>query len=198
MNYVKISATGTSHSKEFYVGLAKYLAEHKIYFDFSAVFSKEEPLGFDKETMVAMQEVAGEYYHAHSLSECGTKRTCSARGYGPFYGAPNPSVDLTDALNNFNEYVNSQAVQARRGTDIKVYGTDPTMRLSCSIHQNVDYPTLELVCGNPEMMIPLTRATARAMKSDFWMTYVAHEWYADTKTFDPLKTLGRRDTAGEK
>lgn len=187
MNYVKISTCDTAYSKEFYVTLAKYLADHKIYFDFSPVLWREDPFGFDEETLVAMKEVAGEYYRAHSIGELGTKFSCAAKGYGNTHGPENSLDDLLESQKAFDEYVNSNAAIGSAGGKIKVYNNDPTMRLSCAIHQNFDFPALELVCGNPEMMVPLVRATARAMKSDEWMTYVAHEWYAGTKTLDPLK-----------
>lgn len=187
MNYVKISTRGIDYGKEFYVNLAKYLADHKIYFDCSAVFSYENPLGFDEETALAMKEVAGEYYHAHSIPELGTKFTCAARGYGSFSGAESLADDLLESQKNFDNYVNATAEKASLGGKFKVYNNDATMRLSCAIHQNLDIPAMELVPGNPEMMIPLLRATAKAMNSDFWMTYIAHEWYAGTKTLDPLK-----------
>ena len=187
MNYVKISASGTSYGKDFYVSLAKYLAEHKIYFDFSAVFSCESPLGFDEDTMEAMKEVAGEYYRANNIGEMGTKRACAARGYGDHFGPLNPSNDLLESRKKYDDYVNEAAKKATFDGKVMTYNTEPTMLLSCSINQNVDFPCLELVCGNPEMMVPLLRATARAMNSDSWMTYVAHEWYAGIKSLDPLK-----------
>ncbi len=187
MNYVEISACNTDYGKDFYVELARFLAENKIYFDFNYFFWMDSPLGFDEETCQAMKEVAGEYYRAHAIPELGTKFSCAAKGFLGDYVVKNNSSDLLASQKHYDAYVNKIVARANMGGKVQTYVIEPTMRVSCAINQDIDFPCVELACGNPEVMLPLARSTARAMNTDSWMVYIAHEWYGGTKTLDPLK-----------
>ena len=46
---------------------------------------------------------------------------------------------------------------------------------------------LELMCGNPEILVSSIRGTARAFNSKIWGTYIAHEWYGGLRHDDILK-----------
>lgn len=187
MNYVEISACNTDYGKDFYVELARTLAENEIYFDFNYFFWLDSPVGFDAETCQAMKDVAGKYYRAHAIPELGTKFSCAAKGFVNAYCVTNDAEDLKQSQKQYDDYVNKIVAQANMGGKVKTYVIEPTMRVSCAIHQDIDFPCVELACGNPEVMLPLTRATARAMNTDSWMVYIANEWYGGTKNLDPLK-----------
>lgn len=187
MNYASISACNTDYGKEFYVELARLLAEHKIYFDFNYFFWMDSPVGFDEETCQAMKDVAGEYYRAHAIPELGTKFSCAARGFKSDFVVPNKADDLQISQKQYDDYVNKIIARAQMGGRVKAYVIEPTMRVSCALHQDIDFPCVEHACGNPEIMLPLVRATARAMDTDQWMVYIANEWYGGTKNMDPLK-----------
>lgn len=195
MNYVKISA-GTyrpdgefgEKDREFFVGLAKYLADHEIYFDLSFLHHNKLPLGVDQQTYEQMRQVAGKYYRAHSLSELGTKFGCAASGYGAISGKPNEAKDMGTAMESFVEYVRDINERGSMHGEVPTFCVDATMLLAYSSFMDLSIVGMELVCGNPELMLPLERACARATGKDAdWGTYVAHEWYAGTKTLDTLK-----------
>ena len=48
-------------------------------------------------------------------------------------------------------------------------------------------PVLETMPGNPEIMVPLVRGTAKAHNKERYMTYIAHECYGGLRWEDPLK-----------
>lgn len=187
MNYIKFSAAGTDFGRQYFLDMARFLADNEIYFDMSYIFGKERPCGFDEETMDEMLQIAGKYYRAHSLAELGTKFGCAGSKYGKIHGRANESENMEDAKAAFDKYVDELIEKASFGGKIGVYITDATALISYSSFHNVLHPMLETACGNPEVMIPLTRACARATKSPMWCTYIAHEWYAGTRTLDPLK-----------
>lgn len=189
MNYISYGGHGSNFGKEFYINLAHYLVEHEIYADFYYhVLNNVSHSGFDDdETFKEVRKIMGKYYMVNRVGELGTKACATAKGYGPIYGKQNTSDDLNVARENFNAYVRDWIGQASRGGQVPVVADDSTNFLTYVNDNGTAYPELELCNGNPEIMIPLIRANAKALNKDFWSTYVAHEWYAGTRTLDPLK-----------
>ena len=188
MNHIEFCGTGSDLGRDFFLELAKELADNGIYTDFGFHFLKpEDPLGFDMETFKDMKNILGKYFLSNHVAELGTKFGATATGYGVDHGRPNYTNDMKLAKEEFDTYCQERLGAANWDGQTPVVNIDSTNLLSFCNYNGTGYPVLEMCNGNPEVMVPLVRATARALNKDFWATYVAYEWYAGTKTLDPLK-----------
>ena len=190
MNYAEFSCPGTDFGKAFYEELADLLVENEIYMQFGChVIKDENPTGFDDETAQMLKEKMGKYMRPVHLAELGTKFAATASGYMQYvgHGIPAKSKDLQECVENFKAYCREKHAKGSLGGKFGVTNVDSTQLISYANYTDAEHPTVEMCNGNPEIMAPLTRAVARALGKDFWATYIAHEWYAGTKTLDPLK-----------
>lgn len=198
MNHVKFSMgsyKGPKPDPELIIELAEYMAKNKVYFQFQYYAGRgkqrfihggkhHDPLGYDKETARRIQEVAGEYYMGNMIGEVGTEFCCVGSKYHPNSCTYD---NMRDASMRY-EYIGRHVLK-----DTSMDGTVPACALEQTNimnyieRQGAWYPCLETLVGNPEMMIPVTRGTAKVINAPFFGTYVAHEWYGGTRQLDPLK-----------
>ena len=182
MNYVAFSVNPKANVKaEDFEKWAKYLAENKIYFSFS---SADGTMKFDKVTGLKMKEIAGEYYLMNAASEIGTVLGCCGKDYGR---KEKEISSLSEGKQNLKEAVRAALEKASFGGALPASVDEATGLLPYVAECGVAFPQLETMCGNPEIMIPMLRGTAKAIKSNMFATYIAHEWYAGTRNFDILK-----------
>jgi len=88
LNFVTIRPGYKQNRKQvpqhYFIEWAKYLAEHKIYFIFLYTV-QHAPDGresqFDAETILKMQEIAGEYFIGDMIGEVGSSMACKFAGY---------------------------------------------------------------------------------------------------------------------
>ncbi len=187
MNYVEIDLGKSSRPAEDYVlELAKFLAENKVYFVFNTA-RKDVSVGFDSDFAEKIKEVSGEYYLANEFGEVGTRFSCKGSAYGkePF---ETNADSMTEGKRHLTDKIKEIADLASNGKTAKIAATEPTALITYHAEcDTVDYPILEAMCGNPEIMIPVVRGAQRAFEKDFFGTYIAHEWYGGTRNFDMLK-----------
>lgn len=184
--------------QEYYIEWAKYLAENKIYFIFFYLI-QFAPDGKDThltaETVEKIREVAGEYFLGDMIGETGSSFACKFPGYfnrKEGTGA-DPTVIKTD-------YADMKAAHEGYISDIERYiGIDRKLNMpkiaaveatglnKYNLEAGVDLPILEMMCGNPDILVPALRGAARAYGADMWGTYVAHEWYGGMRHSDIIK-----------
>lgn len=165
------------------------LVEKEVYFSFFHEYREnnntvKSKSNIDRETFLEIKKIAGKYFLGILLPEIGSEHGC----YGSDYEVPaNTSDNMQDACSKMiraaNEILESGSIHG----ELPVSVIEATALLPYISGNNLSYPLIEAMCGNSEIMVPLLRGTASAMKSPRWATYIAHEWYGGIRAFDALK-----------
>ncbi len=184
--------------QKYFLEWAKYLAENKIYFVFLYTV-QHAPDGrescFDAETVAKMQELAGEYFIGDMIGETGSSFACKFAGYfnrGEGVGTDTTEVktdypDMKAAHEGYVESVSKYIDIDRKLGVHDIVSVEATGLNKYNTEAGVTIPMLELMCGNPDILVSSLRGTARAFDSKMWGTYVAHEWYGGMRHDDVLK-----------
>ncbi len=188
MNYVAFSVgTKVKPDISYFEKWAEFLKANSIYFTFTQ--APQTTLGFDANTALRMKEIAGDYYLGNIVTEIGSAYCCKGNAYG---GTGEDALDAPVKcmesgkevlVNAVRRYIDRASLDnSIAATTIEATGLVPYVA-ECS----ESFPILETMCGNPEIMLPIIRGTARAIDRRFFATYIAHEWYGGTRNFDTLK-----------
>ena len=197
-NFVTIRTRNRKEiNPEVFIEWAKYLADNKIYFVFLYTM-QQAPKGrkshLSKETVSEMKRVAGEYFLGDMIGETGSTYACKFPGYYNLSGdKPNLMMlkqdhpDMKSAeeayLKSVSEYVD---IDKELGMP-NIFSVEATALSKYNTKSGVNMPTVELMCWYPDVMLPSIRGTVRGFESEFWGTYVAHEWYGGMRHTDILK-----------
>ncbi len=185
MNYVAFSVGSnfdtSAVGRQYFIDWAKHLTEHKVYFSFTG--NNPQSLGIDEETALKVKEIAGEYYLGNMYAEIGSDFGCK----GSEYGVPNTADNVQDGKLALDRAVEEKIAATGYNGKIPATIIEATGLLPYVASKQCSFPVLETMCGNPEIMIPMTRGAAKAINSPIWATYIAHEWYGGTRAFDTLK-----------
>ena len=180
LNFLRFNVKGVKTEPESFFKWAKYLSENKIYFAFQG--HNKEDLGFGRETALGMKEIAGKYYLCNLCnSELGTKYCCQGS-----FSRTLDTDNLSDGKTRLENALREAKAEIHFDDSIPTVSIEATSLIS-TIAEQSDFPLLETMCGDPEIMIPLTRGIAKANGKSRWGTYIAHEWYAGTRNLDPIK-----------
>ncbi len=190
LNFVTIRTRDVPVPKHYFIDWAKYLADNKIYFTFLYTTQKA-PEGmlsqFDKATIAEMKSIAGEYFIGDILGELGSSLACKWKGYSSRKSLPQNIKYLSEAkqeyLSAIKYYID---IDKDLGID-NVLTVEATALSKYNLEAGTTIPLLELMCGNPEILVSALRGTARAYGSELWGTYIAHEWYGGMRHDDILK-----------
>lgn len=189
---------GEAVPQHYFIDWAKYLAEHKIYFNFLYTVQyppKGRTSAFDPETVAAMKEIAGEYYLGDMIGEPGSSNACKLQGY--FRATANrgadPNVQITDAPDMsaaHRNYINRVAgfVNTDKALGIpNILSVEATVLSKYNAEAGVNTPMAEIPNSDSDIQLPSIRGTARACAAPLWGTYIAHEWYGGMRHSDILK-----------
>ena len=181
--------------EHYYYDWARYMAANEVYFIFlyALQFAPEGEVSHITPSMnEKLKEIAGKYYLGDMLGETGSTYACKLQGYfrnakikvePPKQGA----ADMKEAKENYSAVL-KDLVERERETGVPNVSTvEATMLNNYNVEMGVDMPFSELLCGDPEIIVPALRGTARAYGSKLWGTYIAHEWYGGMRHFDKLK-----------
>ena len=197
-NFVTIRTPSKYIERKYFYEWAQLLRRHKVYFVFLYTI-QHAPAGhksqLDRETVEKIKEIAGKYFLGDMIGETGSSFCCKMPGY---YTDTRPdSGDSKVALKTFSDLKEAEAEYIRNVSEYinydkeigieNVFSVEATGLNKYNAMAGVDIPTLEVMCGNPELLIPNLRGVARAWKSKMWGTYVAHEWYGGMRHNDGLK-----------
>ncbi|MBQ5777722.1 MAG: hypothetical protein IIV97_02760, partial [Oscillospiraceae bacterium] len=202
MNYIDFAFGQQEIPEEYFLDIAKFLKENKVYFDVHFKHPTRNPggtfktaCGYTEETALAMKEIAGEYFLSHVMAELGSEFGCYAAAYGErlrVNATDNDSDNMRDASLAIKKKAKTLIDAASVGGKIPVTVIEATGLLPYVVNSGLSYPYLEAMCGKSDIMIPLLRATAKANNCPYMATYIAHEWYGGVRAFDPLKMLRLR------
>lgn len=190
LNFVTIRTRNIPVPKHYFIEWAKYLAENKIYFTFLYT-TQNAPKGmqsqFDAATIAEMKRIAGAYFVGDILGELGSSLACKWQGYASKEALPQNFKRLTEAkLNYINSIKHYIDIDKELGID-NVLTVEATALSKYNLEAGTSIPMLELMCGNPEILVSSLRGTARAYGTGLWGTYIAHEWYGGMRHDDLLK-----------
>ena len=193
MNYVAFSAGGEKDSKwgnyknedkdAKFLTIAKYLKDNKIYFSFTNSGGRC-CFGLEKETFSEIKKIAGNYYIGNFICEPGGI-WCN----GKDYGVKNFEGNLQEAKDGFVDYINGLIADTQLPDELKseVGFIEALPLLTYIGESNAVFPIVETMPGNPEIMVPMVRGTAKAHNKERFMTYIAHEYYGGLRWEDTLK-----------
>ena len=180
--------------EKYYYEWAKYLADNHVYFIFLYALQyppKGQVSHLTPEICARVKEIGGEYFLGDMLGETGSTYACKLEGYFRHeYAKYMPEQNAKDMKAARDKYCAriKDFVERERATGIPfVASGEATMLNSYNVEMGVDMPFAELLCANPEVIVPALRGTARAFGSKLWGTYIAHEWYGGMRHLDRLK-----------
>lgn len=198
-NYVSICAGNQDIPQRTFIECAKLLSENKIYFNFLYTVQhapKGKKSHLEKETVLKMREVAGEYYIGDMIGETGSSFACKFAGYyTPEQGADfsDPLVIRTDypdmkaAAQEYKKYV-SGLVEIDNELEVpNILSVEATVLSRYNCDAGVTIPMSELFCSNSDIAVAALRGSSKAYGIERWGTYVAHEWYGGYRNTDTLK-----------
>ena len=193
-NFVTIRTRREAVPQHYFLQWAEYLSSHQIYFVF--LYTVQHVVGrdsqFDPETVVKIKEIAGKYFLGDMIGETGSSCACKLPGYfqGKRIDRTPIRTDLPDMKAAHEDYL--RIVSAYTAIDRKlgmpdIVSVEATALNKYNMEAGVTIPMLELMCGNPDILVSNLRGTARAYGADIWGTYIAHEWYGGMRHDDMLK-----------
>lgn len=194
-NFVTIRTKRDAVPQHYFLEWAEFLKEHKIYFVFLYTV-QHAPVGresqFDPETVAQIKAIAGEYFIGDMLGETGSSSACKLAGY--FYGKRMDSTKIRTDYADMEEAHRGYLQTVSRYVDVDkklgmpdIISTEATALSKYNMESGVTIPMLELMCGNPDILVSNLRGTARAFDAKLWGTYIAHEWYGGMRHEDILK-----------
>lgn len=193
MNFVTIRTGHELVPAHYFYEWAKFLADNKIYFVFLYTMQKapeDRVSQLDSEIVANIKRIAGEYFIGDMIGEVGSSFACKMPGYFVPPHDPMPKQDVANMQVAKDNYIDQVAkyveVDKSMGID-DVVSVEATALNKYNIEAGVSIPMLELMCGNPEILVSSIRGTARAFNSKIWGTYIAHEWYGGLRHDDILK-----------
>lgn len=189
--------------QQYYLDWAKYLTDNRIYFSFVYIAQfppNDKELYIHPETIAKIKEIAGDYFLGDEIGEPAS--LYASKGAGYFLNSED-RITYAESLRNFRirfdyedikqaneEYVKTVAhfvdIDKQAGMPYTIC-VDATAFSKHNHKAGVDIPVLEVMPGDPDILISSVRGTARAANSKLWGTYFAHEWYGGFRHDDTLK-----------
>lgn len=184
-------------SETYILSWVKYLADNEIYFFFGNTVQAPPPdrkCQLTKETVAKIKEIAGKYFLGECIREPGTTYAAKAPGYFKAAGGrgdpakiKTDAVDMKEAHENYIKTLKEFIATDREFGMPNVFSVEATALVKYGLEAGIDLPFLEVMCANPDDMLPAVRGAMRAYGKDFWGTLIAHEWYGGFRHDDILK-----------
>lgn len=178
-------------TKEEFARWARTCKEHKIYFHISRT-AQLAPKGrlsrFDKETVEAINDAAGEYFLGDCIAEPGLAYSAKGERFFADTYSPNFVFDnVKDAHDNYVKIVkrfvdNNKSVGMRGCVTV-----ESTMLTKYNIEAGIKFHVLEAPNGDADMLIPSMRGAVRNLGINEFHSLIAHEWYGGMRHEDILK-----------
>ena len=183
-------------SAEDYRQIAGFLAEHRICFNFGfkeqMKYQQKDPsvdCQFSAETVKMLLEAGGEYFLGNCCSEPGTATACNFAGYYKVFRTKQKTdcVDMKEAHDEFVSHVRKFVLDNRSAGMPMLLVCEATALSKYSLEAGIDVPMLEVMNGDPDVLLPSVRGAARGYNTKSWGALIAHEWYGGRRHTDPLK-----------
>ena len=171
---------------------ARFFKEHDIQFAFLYTQQRGAPKGrvshLTREIVAGIREIAGDYFLGDMIGETGGLASWPRGYYGHGEALPRQDfADLQEAKDNYVEEV-AQLVKVDRERDVEhVLAVEATTFSRYNFEAGVDYTFLEMMCGDPVLLLSSARGASRAYGREYWGCHIAHEWYGGFRQDDLLK-----------
>jgi len=176
-----------------FMSWASFFKKHGISFAFLYTQQRGAPDGrksqLTVETVKGIKEIAGDLYLGDMIGETG--------GYISWYEGyfnGNESLPYADGSvtvkSAHDDYVKrvSEFVKLDRELGIEnVLSVEATTASRFNFEAGVTSLFLELMCGDPEIMLASARGVSKSFLSPYFGCHIAHEWYGGLRNDDPLK-----------
>ncbi len=186
-SFMTIRTSATPVAPEFFYAWAAWCKAHRVYFMFLYTV-QQAPKGqqshFTADMVKKIREIAGEYFLGDQIGEVGTAYGACPKGYGALMP---PLYDMKDCADTFIRVFRDLA-RVDEGLGMpNIVPLEPTAMIKYTLDAGGTLPLLEMLPGDPEFLVSLTRGCAHAKELDLWGTYIAHEWYGGVRNDDFLK-----------
>ncbi len=172
---------------EYFYEWARWCRDNKVYFMYLYTI-QHAPEGkesqFTPEVVAKIKEIAGEYFMGDQIGEVGTRYGACPPGYGGLM----PSLDDMQECKDYflNEFKKIIDIDTKLGMP-NIVPLEATAMIKYTYEAGGTLVLLEMLPGDPEFLVSLTRGCAHAYGHDLWGTYIAHEWYGGIRNDDYLK-----------
>lgn len=182
---------------ETYLELTKYARDKKMYFGVLYAYQFPPPgerSHFRKDLIEKIEEVAGEYFLGEFFGEAGSDKAAKARGYFvegsdvlALQRPPQNFENMQQPKDFFVAFIKKMADFDRSIGLSKTAIVEATALFKYSLEGGIDMPVLEVMPGNPEILISFARGAAIGYKRKGWGGFIANEWYGGYRHEDALK-----------
>lgn len=170
---------------------AHFFTNNDICFAFLYTQQRGAPVGkvshLTTEIVAHIKEIAGDYFLGDMIGETGGLASWP-EGYYTDYNIPQQGfADMQEAKDNYIKHVSELVkIDTDMGVD-NVLAVEATTFSRYNFEAGVKYSFLEMMCGDPEILLASARGASKAYNRDYWGCHIAHEWYGGYRQDDPLK-----------
>ncbi len=194
LGFVLIHCMKREIGEERFLEWARFFKENDIHFAFLYTQQRGAPEGKEsqltKETVAKIKETAGELFVGDMIGETGGLMSWFEE-YFRFSSEeimmPTDIENLTVAKEKYIDRV-AKIVALDRKFDVEdVLSVEATTASRYNFEAGVDVSFMEMLCGDPEIMMSSVRGASRAYGRKAFGAHIAHEWYGGLRVDDPMK-----------
>jgi hypothetical protein len=188
MSFLTIRTRTEQVAPEHFYEWARWCREHRVYFMFLYTI-QHAPKGresqFTPEVAANIREIAGEYFLGDQIGETGSQYAAKPKGYAGDT-MPQGMPDMRACRDTYIQWLKG-FVDIDHRLGIPAVPVEATAVIRYTFDSGCDIALLEMMPGDPEFLVSLTRGCSLAYKRPVWGTYIAQEWYGGLRNDDPLK-----------
>ncbi|MCI6908181.1 MAG: hypothetical protein MR832_03385 [Clostridiales bacterium] len=188
LSFLTIRTRETQVEPVYFYEWARWCAAHRVYFMFLYTM-QHAPAGkesqFTPEVVAKIREIAGPYFLGDQIGETGTEYGARPRGYGA--KMPEGMEDM-QSCRDFYVRALGRLVETDRKLGMPyIAPVEATALIRYTFDAGCTLALLEMMPGDPEFLVSLTRGCSYAYGRPLWGTYIAQEWYGGLRHDDFLK-----------
>ncbi|MEA4823360.1 MAG: hypothetical protein VB111_04510 [Clostridiaceae bacterium] len=188
LSFLTIRTRNQQVAPQYFYEWARWCVERRVYFMFLYTM-QNAPEGkdsqFTPEVVAKIREIAGEYFLGDQIGETGTLYGARPRGYGA--KMPAGMDDMQSCRDTYVRELNRYVEIDRKLGMPYIAPVEATALIRYTFDAGCTLALLEMMPGDPEFFVSLTRGCSYAFDLPLWGTYIAQEWYGGLRNDDPLK-----------
>lgn len=182
---------------ETYFALARYAKAQRFHFGFLYAY-QFPPAGrkshLSAELVRGIEEIAGDLFLGEFFGEAGSDKAAKDKGYYvegsqviALQKPPQDFKNMREAKENFVRFIRSMtSYDDSIGLD-KTWLVEATALFRYELEGGIRTPVLEVLPGDPEVLIPFARGAAIGYERENWGGFIACEWYGGYRHENILK-----------
>lgn len=191
LGFVLIYISPEEVGAELFYEWARFFTENDICFAFLYTQQRGAPAGrkshLTAEIVSTIKGIAGDYFLGDMIGETGGMASWP-EGYGNEELFPPQNFEnMQQAKDNYIGYVKNLVELDNSFGVENVLAVEATTFSRYNFEAGVRYTFLEMMCGDPEILLSSARGASRAYEREYWGCHIAHEWYGGYRQDDPLK-----------